>query len=188
MSSSCEERDGTTLINRGVVHIRKRTWVGTEATISTFISCEIRRPSSSGSATARAAYLPGQGVSLTRGMLSQRQLRYVVSDLVRDVDHLTIVQLAEEQKITSGVQAKSLADIIENRTNIRIPEKTINRVKHELANEHDVILSWGFALSESTETWTWFLAHLKDAFPSADRAGNIIISDRQKVREASFRR
>lgn len=56
------------------------------------------------------------------------------------------------------------------------------------ANEHGVILSWGFALSESTETWTWFLAHLKDAFPSADRAGNIIISDRQKVREASFRR
>ena len=50
------------------------------------------------------------------GMLSQRYLRFVVSGLVLDVDHLTIVQLAEQQKITSDVQAKSLTDIIENQT------------------------------------------------------------------------
>lgn len=50
------------------------------------------------------------------------------------------------------------------------------------AEEHGVILAWGFALSESTDTWSWFLSHLKESFPTMDQQGNVIVSDRQKVR------
>ena len=49
------------------------------------------------------------------------------------------------------------------------------------ANEHSVMLAWGFAMTESEDTWEWFLHRLRSAIPRSDSSGCVIISDRQKV-------
>ena len=49
------------------------------------------------------------------------------------------------------------------------------------ANDHGIVLGWGFALTESTDTWTWFLQRLKQALVTLDVDGSVIVSDRQKV-------
>ena len=48
------------------------------------------------------------------------------------------------------------------------------------ANSHIVVLAWGHCKSESHESWTWFIRHLKEAYPTLDRPGMTLISDRQK--------
>ena len=53
------------------------------------------------------------------------------------------------------------------------------------ANEHSVMLAWGFAMAESEENWEWFLRRLRSAIPQSDEPGTVIMSDRQKVRPSS---
>ena len=42
-------------------------------------------------------------------------------------------------------------------------------------------MGWGFASVESEATWSWSLQRMKLAYPSIDRAGVTLMSDRQKV-------
>ncbi|KAE8233607.1 hypothetical protein CF326_g1353 [Tilletia indica] len=48
------------------------------------------------------------------------------------------------------------------------------------ANDSLVILAWGLVASESTSSWSWFIRHLKAAFPRIEAPVITIVSDRDK--------
>ncbi|KAE8208357.1 hypothetical protein CF327_g7125 [Tilletia walkeri] len=48
------------------------------------------------------------------------------------------------------------------------------------ANDSLIILAWALVHSESTNSWSWFIEHLKAAFPLAKSGVMTIISDRDK--------
>ena len=48
------------------------------------------------------------------------------------------------------------------------------------SNNHIVVLAWGHCLVEDEDSWRWFIHRLSSAYPSMNRKGVTIISDRQK--------
>ncbi|MGI4851955.1 MAG: transposase [Janthinobacterium lividum] len=48
------------------------------------------------------------------------------------------------------------------------------------SNDKLIILAWGLVISESTESWNWFLSHLRRGLPTANSYDSVFISDRDK--------
>ena len=48
------------------------------------------------------------------------------------------------------------------------------------ADSHIVVLAYGHCYGKSSETWTWFLGQLKDAYPHLNQPHHTLISDRDK--------